>query len=110
MSISIDDNEPISPEVGQTSIDDAADTGKGKKSRKAKKAKKTKAKKTKTKKVKKEKVKKAKKDKGGINVWDVMMVISLICVVIACYLLVVELRTFSDFPFSYPWKTTDANF
>lgn len=103
MSISINENEDSIPEVGATSVDESAGSKKKKKGRKAK------TKKPKTKKKKKDKQNGQEKS-GLLNVWDVMMFISLICVIVACLLLVLELRSFSDFPFSYPWKTTDVNF
>ncbi len=42
------------------------------------------------------------------NVWNAMLMISIVCILIACFLLVWELRTFSDFPFSYPWNADAA--
>lgn len=42
------------------------------------------------------------------NVWNAMLVISIFCILIACFLLVWELRTFSDFPFSFPWNADAA--
>lgn len=104
MSISFDDNESVMPEVGKTSIDTATDKKSKKKKKKGKKEKK------KGKKEKKTRVKKEKDEsKGVFNVWDAILLISLICVVVACVLLVMELRSFSNFPFTYPWKTTEVN-
>ena len=99
--MSIDENEDLISEVGQTSEEIAA--GSGKKKKKAKKKKKPK-------KSKQKEADHAQREKGNINLWDVMMIISLICIVVACILLFMELRSFSDFPFSYPWKTTDVSF
>lgn len=48
------------------------------------------------------------KKKQAFNVWDAMLLISLVCVVVACLFLVFELRSFSNFPFSYPWNVSDA--
>jgi len=42
---------------------------------------------------------------NGFNVWNAMLVIATICILVACLLLVFELREFSDFPFSFPWNT-----
>ena len=100
MSMSINENEDLNPEVGQTSEEMAADSGKKKKKSKKKKQKKSRPK----------GAGHAQREKEDINLWDVMMIISLICIVVACILLFMELRSFSDFPFSYPWKTTDVSF
>ena len=98
--MSINENEDLNPEVGQTSEEMAADSGKKKKKSKKKKQKKSRPK----------GAGHAQREKEDINLWDVMMIISLICIVVACILLFMELRSFSDFPFSYPWKTTDVSF
>ena len=45
---------------------------------------------------------------NGFNVWNAMLMLSMICIILACLMLVFELRTFSDFPFSYPWNTASA--
>lgn len=42
--------------------------------------------------------------KRSLNVWDAMLLVSLLCICLACILLVLELRTFSDFPSSFPWN------
>lgn len=102
--MSINENEDLVPEVGQTSEEMAA--GSAKKKKKGKK----KGKKKKQKKSRPKGEGRAQREKGSINLWDVMMIISLICIVVACILLFMELRSFSDFPFSYPWKTTDVSF
>ena len=104
MSFIINENEEPSLEVGQTSVDEPAVSGKKKKKGKKKKSKKKKSSKEKSSVLNKE------EKSGSFNVWDVMMLISLICVIAACFLLIMELRSFSNFPFSYPWKTTDVNF
>ena len=100
MLMSINENEDLVPEVGQTSEEMAAGSAKKKKKGKKKKQKKSRPKGE----------GRAQREKGSINLWDVMMIISLICIVVACILLFMELRSFSDFPFSYPWKTTDVSF
>lgn len=46
--------------------------------------------------------------KSKFNVWDTMLLVSLVCVAVACMLLVFELRNFSNFPFSFPWNTSEA--
>lgn len=46
--------------------------------------------------------------KFAFSVWDAMLLISMLCVITACILLVFELRNFSNFPFSYPWNVSDA--
>ena len=98
--MSINENEDLVPEVGQTSEEMAAGSAKKKKKGKKKKQKKSRPKGE----------GRAQREKGSINLWDVMMIISLICIVVACILLFMELRSFSNFPFSYPWKTTDVSF
>ena len=98
--MSINENEDLVPEVGQTSEEMAAGSAKKKKKGKKKKQKKSRPKGE----------GRAQREKGSINLWDVMMIISLICIVVACILLFMELRSFSDFPSSYPWKTTDVSF
>lgn len=42
---------------------------------------------------------------SGFNVWNAMLVIATLCILAACLLLVLELREFSNFPFSFPWNT-----
>ncbi len=42
-----------------------------------------------------------------MNVFEVMLLISLICVSLATILLAFELRTFGDFPFGFPWRTDE---
>ena len=102
--MSTNENEDLNPEVGQTSEEMAADSGKKKKKSKKK------SKKKKQKKSRPKGAGHAQREKEDINLWDVMMIISLICIVVACILLFMELRSFSNFPFSYPWKTTDVRF
>lgn len=49
--------------------------------------------------------------KGGIlemNLWDVLMIISFVCVLAASFFLFLELRTFSDWPASSPWNVSEA--
>jgi len=41
----------------------------------------------------------------SMNVYDVMLLVSLICVAVATLLLFFELRTFGDFPGGFPWRT-----
>lgn len=43
--------------------------------------------------------------KNSFNVWNAMLLIATICILVACLLLVLELRQFSNFPFSFPWNT-----
>ncbi len=42
-----------------------------------------------------------------MNVFEVMLLISLICVSLATILLAFELRAFGDFPFGFPWRTDE---
>jgi uncharacterized integral membrane protein len=51
----------------------------------------------------------AKKKSKAFNVWNAMLLVSMVCIIAACLLLVFELRNFSNFPFSYPWNTASAN-
>ena len=46
--------------------------------------------------------------KFKFSVFDAMLLVSLICITLATILLVFELRTFGDFPFSFPWRTSEA--
>ncbi len=41
----------------------------------------------------------------SMTIYDAMLLVSLICVALATLLLLVELRTFGDFPFGFPWRT-----
>ena len=43
-----------------------------------------------------------------MNIYDAMMLISLICVVLASMMLLFELRNFGDFPGGFPWRTEEA--
>ena len=42
-----------------------------------------------------------------MNVYEVMLLISLVCVSLATVLMVFELRTFGDFPNGFPWRTEE---
>lgn len=42
---------------------------------------------------------------ASMTIYDAMLLVSLICVGLATLLLLVELRTFGDFPSSFPWRT-----
>jgi hypothetical protein len=44
----------------------------------------------------------------SFSIYDAMLGISLICVALAIVLLVIELRGFGNFPFVFPWKTSDV--
>lgn len=46
--------------------------------------------------------------KREFSVYDAMLLVSLICVSLATLLLVLELRRFGNFPFSFPWRTTEV--
>lgn len=46
--------------------------------------------------------------KREFSVYDAMLLVSLICVTLATLLLVFELRRFGNFPFSFPWRTTEV--
>lgn len=46
--------------------------------------------------------------KRQFSVYDAMLLVSLICVSLATLLLVLELRRFGNFPFSFPWRTTEV--
>ena len=45
--------------------------------------------------------------KLGFNLFDAMLGISVIFVVLAILVLVMELREFGNFPFQFPWKTSE---
>jgi hypothetical protein len=51
----------------------------------------------------------AKKDKFTLNLYDAMLMISLVCITLATLFLVFELRTFGDFPGGFPWRTSELN-
>ena len=42
-----------------------------------------------------------------MNIYDAMMLVSLICVTVASLLLLFELRNFGDFPGGFPWRTEE---
>ena len=42
----------------------------------------------------------------SMTVYDAMLLVSLICVGLATLLLFFELRTFGNFPSSFPWRTS----
>jgi len=42
-----------------------------------------------------------------MNVFEVMLLISLVCVSLATILMLLELRTFGDFPGGFPWRTDE---
>lgn len=44
----------------------------------------------------------------SFSIFDAMLGISLICVALAIILLVIQLREFGNFPFVFPWKTSDV--
>jgi hypothetical protein len=46
--------------------------------------------------------------KREFSVYDAMLLVSLICAALATLLLVLELRRFGNFPFSFPWRTTEV--
>lgn len=48
------------------------------------------------------------KKKREFSVYDAMLLVSLICVALATLLLLLELRSFGNFPFSFPWRTTEV--
>lgn len=45
--------------------------------------------------------------KYAMNIYEVMLLISLVCVFLATILLLFELRMFGDFPNSFPWRTSE---
>ena len=42
------------------------------------------------------------------SIYDAMLLVSLICVALATLFLIFELRQFGNFPFSFPWRTTEV--
>ena len=51
----------------------------------------------------------AKKKGLSLNLYDAMLLISLVCITLATLFLVFELRTFGDFPGGFPWRTSELN-
>lgn len=53
----------------------------------------------------------ASEDRGSLlssmSVYDTLLLVSLICVGLATLILLFELRTFGDFPLSFPWRTNE---
>ena len=47
-------------------------------------------------------------DLSSLTVYEVMLLISLICIGLATILLLFELRSFGNFPFSFPWRTEEV--
>lgn len=47
------------------------------------------------------------KKKAKFSVFDAMLLVALICVTAATVILVFELRKFGNFPFSFPWRTSE---
>ncbi|MFT5301967.1 MAG: hypothetical protein ACI87E_003345 [Mariniblastus sp.] len=44
---------------------------------------------------------------SSMTVFDAMLLISLICVVLATFMMFFELRIFGDFPSEFPWRTNE---
>ena len=44
---------------------------------------------------------------ASMTIYDAMLIVSLICIGLATILLLIELRTFGDFPGGFPWRTTE---
>lgn len=42
-----------------------------------------------------------------MTIYDVLLLVSLICIGLATLILLFELRTFGDFPLSFPWRTNE---
>ncbi len=50
-----------------------------------------------------------KKKKGfGFTIFDAMLLVSLICVSVATAIMFFELRTFGNFPSTFPWRTSEV--
>ena len=45
---------------------------------------------------------------SDLTVYDAMLIVSFGCIALATLLLLIELRTFGDFPGSFPWRTTES--
>jgi len=45
---------------------------------------------------------------GSLTIFDVMLLIALICITLATLKLFLELRTFGEFPGEFPWRTDDV--
>jgi hypothetical protein len=43
----------------------------------------------------------------GFTIYDSMLLVALLCATLATLLLFFELRDFGNFPFSFPWKTSE---
>lgn len=48
------------------------------------------------------------KKKREFSVYDAMLLVSLICVTLATLLLVIELGSFGNVLFGFPWRTTEV--
>ena len=48
------------------------------------------------------------KSSVSFSIYDGMLAISLVCIAIAIMLLIMELRTFGNFPFVFPWNTAEV--
>ena len=46
--------------------------------------------------------------KREFSIYDAMLLVALICIALATLLLILELRRFGNFPFSFPWRTTEV--
>ena len=44
---------------------------------------------------------------ADLTIFDAMLLISLVCATLATLILFFELRDFGNFPFSFPWRTTE---
>ena len=42
-----------------------------------------------------------------MTVYDSMLLVALLCATLATFLLFFELREFGNFPFSFPWRTSE---
>ncbi len=45
---------------------------------------------------------------GEMTIFDVMLLIALVCVTLATFRLFFELRLFGDFPGEFPWRTDEV--
>lgn len=43
----------------------------------------------------------------SMTIFDTLLLVSLICIGMATLMLLFELRTFGDFPLSFPWRTNE---
>lgn len=49
-----------------------------------------------------------KQSRFSMNVFEVMLLISLLSITAASLMMLFELRTFGDFPGSFPWRVDEA--